>query len=647
MHWNINTFVSIFATILYGVIFAIVIVSKPRNKLRIRFSYYLLAMAVWSVSAFLSTSGLVDVLPWFKTMAAAPIAMMLSIYFFIQNLFGLRSKLAIPMLLYGLAAIVITLSSDIVVEEAYLNQSGALFYQLGSYFWVVAIPGYILMLSSVVELVRGYQYSLDANQRNRIRYLFIGLMVTILASLVNFTELGKYPIDIAANCVTAVIIAYAILRHQLLEIRIVLRYGLLYTLTSALFGLAYYVSISLVLFLSQRIIGQEVFLISIIVGAISGFLLSPIRTYAQIWVDRLFYREKYNANLMLQRLSQTTASLLELNKITNMILTEVVETLHIESASILINDPENGNIKVIAENGKGKNILTNIRNDHPIIKWINKRNEILTRNDLTTNPIFKSMWDSERKEIDDFKVELFIPLHTKGEFVGLLVVGPKLSQQPYTSDDHLILSTLANQTAVAIDNARLYEELEQTFIQTISALANAIDVRDTYTSSHSQRIANWAATIARHMEISPDEVRKIYWGGLLHDVGKIGIPDEILKKSTELSKEEWEIMKTHPIIGAKLISTIKKISGVAPIVEHSHERYDGLGYPHGIRGEDIPVGARIISVVDSFSAMRDDRPYKKPLSKTKAIAEIKNNAGTKYDPKIVDVFLELVNLEEI
>ena len=341
MYWNATTLVSIIATILYGVILALALISTPRNRLRIIFSYYLFAMLIWSISAFLSTSGLVNVLPWFKTMAAAPIAMMLSIFFFVQNLFGLRSKLAKPMQLYGVIAIVITFTSDFVVQDAHLDQTGELFYRLGSYFWVVAVPGYILMLSSVAELIKGYNTSLNENHRNRIRYLFLGLTITILASFANFTKLGNYPIDIAANGITAILIAYAIMRHQLLEIRVVLRYGLLYSLTTAIFGLAYYVSISLVLFLSQIIIGQELFFLSIFIGSLSGFLLSPIRNQVQIWIDRIFYREKYNAGLMLQRLSQTTASLLDLNKITNMILDEVIATLHIESATIFINDSEN------------------------------------------------------------------------------------------------------------------------------------------------------------------------------------------------------------------------------------------------------------------------------------------------------------------
>ncbi len=604
-------------------------------------------MIAWSITAFMSTSGLATVLPWFRAMASSPIVMMLSIYFFVQTLFGLRPKLARIMILYGFIAIGITLKTDIVVQQAYLKDTGDLFYQLGPLFWVVAVPGYFLMVLSIVELIRGFRTSLDINQRNRIRYLLLGLIITSLASFVNFTEYGKYPFDVAANVITAVLIAYAILRHQLLDIRVVVRLGILYSITTAFFGLIYYLSISIVSFFSQLIVGQEIFVISLIIGVFSAFFLTPIRNQVQIWIDIIFYREKYNAGLMLQQLSETTASLLDLDQLTDLILRELSQALHIEDCAILVKGSNGDDFSVIAELGHNQNILTDFRADHPIIRWLSQNPQTISKKDLIFNPFFKSLWSNEKKELLEFKAELFVPLSTKGKFVGLLIVGVKRSSQPYTQDDQLILSALANQTAVAVENARLYEELEETFVQTISALANAIDIRDTYTSSHSQRIANWASAIGRYLDFPADEIRIIYWGGLLHDIGKIGIPDEILRKPTKLNKAEWEIIKKHTLMGARLVGQIKKISDVAPIIEYSHERYDGLGYPHGIKGNEIPIGSRIISVVDSYSAMRDERPYKKPYSYEKAVEELKQNSGSMYDPKIVDAFIKILETDQV
>ena len=260
-------------------------------------------------------------------------------------------------------------------------------------------------------------------------------------------------------------------------------------------------------------------------------------------------------------------------------------------------------------------------------------------------PIFKSLWKEEKEELDKFSPEIFLPLNSKGELIGILALGKKLSSQPYTHDEQLIFSTLANQTAVAIENARLYDELRESFVQSVTALANAIDIRDTYTKAHSQEIANWAGRTARALGCTNNEVDEIYLGGLLHDIGKIGIPDAILQKPTKLEEDEWKTVKKHPELGAELISPIKRLSGVSPLIENSHERYDGLGYPHGIKGEAIPLGARIISVVDLYSAMLDKRPYKEPLSTVKIIKELKDNSGKMYDPRVVEVFLLLIQEE--
>jgi len=249
------------------------------------------------------------------------------------------------------------------------------------------------------------------------------------------------------------------------------------------------------------------------------------------------------------------------------------------------------------------------------------------------------MWKNELDYLNEFPAELLIPLNAKGELVGFIIAGSKRSMQRYTHDDEVTLSTLANQTAVVIENARLYEDLEETFVQTVVTLANAIDMRDTYTNSHSQRIAEWAAETARILGCPTQDVQAIYWGGLLHDIGKIGIPDAILRKPARLDESEWEIIQKHTILGAQLVSPIKKLANVAPIIEFSHERYNGSGYPRGLRGEEIPLGARIIGVVDSYSAMRDERSYKGSVGHQEAIDELQRNSGTLFDPQVVNAFL--------
>jgi HD-GYP domain-containing protein (c-di-GMP phosphodiesterase class II) len=602
-------------------------------------------MAAWSVSAFLTVSGFGNVLPWFKVMSASPIAMMLAIFFFVQTLFGLRRKWARLTIVYGVLAILITLFTNFVVESASLDQAAVLHYELGHYFLLVAAPGYSLIFISLNDLIQGYFRTHDAQQRERIRYLVIGFSITILASVTNFTPLGKYPVDIAANGVTALLIAYAILRHQLLDIRVVIRLGLLYSITTAIFSTIYFLIISLVLNAFQLLTGKTVFIASVLVGVLSAVLLSPLRNLAQSWIDRIFYRDKYNADLMLQRLSRTTTTLLDIEKISQMILSEISNTLHIEHVAILVK-VEGGNFRVIADDVEKKHFPSGFRIDHPIVTCLSRQNQPLLNRDLSLLPIFKSMWGEEREEIVKFNPEIFLPLNSKGELIGILALGKKSSSQPFTTDEQMVFSTLANQTAVAIENARLYDELRASFVQSVTALANAIDIRDTYTNTHSQQIATWAAKTAQQLGCSSEEVNEIYLGGLLHDIGKIGIPDTILQKPTKLNQEEWKIVHTHPTLGAELIAPIKKLAGVSPMIENSHERYDGLGYPHGKKGEEIPLGARIISVVDSYSAMLDKRPYKEPYSKNKVIMELFQNSGKMYDPQVVEAFLKISQAED-
>ena len=632
----------ILGAIIFGGLQVVVALSKPRTRLQQIFQVYLLAMFIWSVSAFMTLSGLVVVLPWFRIMTIAPIIMTVAFFYFVQTLFGIRRKWISLAILYSILIIPLSLFTPLLIKSAHL-ESSRLFYEFGPLVFFIAVPGYGLNFLSLGDLARGYKQTRDINQKNRFRYLILGLSITILATLINFTEWGKYPIDIAANTLTAALIAYAILRHQLLDIQIVVRLGLLYSITTGILGLIYFLAISLTLQLVEAFSGSRIFLLSFVVALLTAAVISPLRDAAQTWVDRLFYREKYNASLMLQRLSRTTAALMDLEKIAKIVLSDVVETLHIGRAAIFIKSDPEGNFRLLAEQGAQKTPPPKFDLSHPIVRWLVRRNRILSKNDLAIRPIFRAMWSEELKYLNEFPAELFIPLATKGELAGFLMVGPKLSGQSYSFDDEVSLTTLANQTAIVIENARLYEDLENTFVQTVVTLANAIDMRDTYTSSHSQRIAAWAADIARVLGCTPQEIQDVYWAGLLHDIGKIGIPDAILNKPTHLVESEWEIIRKHTIVGARLISSIKKLADVAPIVECSHERLDGSGYPHGLKGEEIPLGARIIGVVDSYSAMRDERTYKKSIGHNEAVEELKRNAGILFDTQVVSVFLYLLN----
>lgn len=188
-----------------------------------------------------------------------------------------------------------------------------------------------------------------------------------------------------------------------------------------------------------------------------------------------------------------------------------------------------------------------------------------------------------------------------------------------------------------------FKQDEHIIRQSIGVFTRFFEAKDTYTNGHSQRVAKYSRMIAESLDLTEDESRTIYYIALMHDCGKCYIPDEILKKPGKLSNEEYEIIKSHTVRGAEMLEHFTSIEHIREGVLYHHERYDGKGYPEGLNGEDIPLVARIICVADSFDAMNSRRYYRDMLSKEYIISEIENNSGKQFDPKLVNIFLELIN----
>ena len=183
-------------------------------------------------------------------------------------------------------------------------------------------------------------------------------------------------------------------------------------------------------------------------------------------------------------------------------------------------------------------------------------------------------------------------------------------------------------------------EMREMFTQTITALAGAVDKRDPYTSKHSWRVKEIAGDIGRAMHLNESDLEALEWGGLLHDVGKIGVPDNVLLKQERLNREERMIMNAHPVLGAQIIAPVTRLSRELPIIRHHHEWYNGSGYPDRLIGDEIPMLARILHVADAFEAMTAQRPYRMtPLTAEQALGELRKFAGIQFDPKVVDAFV--------
>jgi HD-GYP domain-containing protein (c-di-GMP phosphodiesterase class II) len=201
------------------------------------------------------------------------------------------------------------------------------------------------------------------------------------------------------------------------------------------------------------------------------------------------------------------------------------------------------------------------------------------------------------------------------------------------------LATSYNRAAVSVRKAR--ESLQSAYVEFVGSLANALDARDRYTSGHSRRVSQLASATAVALELSPDQVEWVHTGALLHDIGKIGVPDSVLQKPGKLTCEEWAMIKEHPVIGRRILEGVNGLAPFLGAVELHHENWDGSGYPKGQSGEETPVDARIIHVSDAYDAMTSDRPYRKGLTHERALQILREEAGTQFDSRIVEVFANL------
>jgi HD-GYP domain-containing protein (c-di-GMP phosphodiesterase class II) len=238
---------------------------------------------------------------------------------------------------------------------------------------------------------------------------------------------------------------------------------------------------------------------------------------------------------------------------------------------------------------------------------------------------------------------LCVPITLRGKPTGVLFLANYQVGHAFTPDHRNLVTEIAAQAAVAIDNARLFKDREELILSALEALANAVDARDPYTAGHSQRVTQYALMIARQMKYSPEDPAawvRMERGGRLHDIGKIGTPDAILQKAGKLTDEEFEKMKEHPVAGFNILSGLKMLTDELVIVRSHHERYDGKGYPDRKKGDELPMFAWIVSAADAIDAMTSDRPYRKASPLELAVEQVRAGAGTHFHPDVVEAVLD-------
>lgn len=339
---------------------------------------------------------------------------------------------------------------------------------------------------------------------------------------------------------------------------------------------------------------------------------------------------------VLYQVSRAISSTLKLDDILQTILDFSIKISGAGRGSIMLLDKKKHifSIKIPYDKSE-KNIdkITFAENENTI-GWVVKNKKFLYIEDLENDKHFSKIKIIRRR----IKQLLIIPIIVEDKVIGVINL-ENTSLGPDTID---LLRSFSEGAAVAVNNARLYQKIQDSYFEITKALAQAIEAKDPYTHGHSERVMEYAVQIAQKLDLPEEEKELLKYAAMLHDIGKIGVRGIVLNNPNGLTNEEYDEIKKHPAVGEGIIQPIELLQPIRQFIKHHHEWYNGKGYPDGLSGENIPLGARILAVTDAYDAMKSDRPYRKALTEETAIQELKRGSSTQFDPKIVEIFLEIL-----
>ena len=346
--------------------------------------------------------------------------------------------------------------------------------------------------------------------------------------------------------------------------------------------------------------------------------------------------------LSLYKVSEAIAASLSLDEVIATLSDSAINEIHADVATTWLDDGEGGFFERKVDRGASVSDGERVgRLDVAILASRLAGGEPLVEHATRAAGLFA---DQPDKPVSSVAV---VPLRTRERLLGWIAVTSLTEGKRFLEGQRKLLSIVASRAAAAIDNARLYEDLQATFQQTIQSLARTIDKMDRYTAGHSERVARYAAALARWLGLAPAMIEIVRQAALMHDIGKIGCVMN-LNKAGKLTQDEYEIFKKHPVYGREILDPIRFLEPVIPGVHLHHERWDGRGYPLGLRGNEIPLIARIISVADTYDAMTSDRAYRRALPHEVTVNEIVRCSATQFDPDVTGEFTERIDgwLEE-
>jgi putative nucleotidyltransferase with HDIG domain len=642
--------------ILTLVLMVVLIVRGKQHAARKPFFFFLLCMDLWGAFIFLlrSSSNLSTALVWERLVFAAILIGAFFFYRFTISLTNTKPNRNAYYLMHAILIILLCLiPTDLLVKDMQLMWYGKA-PVVGPLFAAYVFSAYAPLVSGLVILVKSSKRSSNTDEKTRIQYIVAGTVVMFIGGTTDYLPtlgVSMYPLGIVGNIIFCALATIAMLRYNLLDAKVILRKGLAYSLMgillAAIFGSLIYL-LSSVFETALSPISLTITIVSVILTIIATTLFQPMLPVFQNVVDRWFFRERYDHLRALKRFVAETKHIIDLNQLTSSLVTSIANGMQSRSVFLLLPNPKTGNFTTHTYYGPSQIGELSFKASSLLALTMKDQDSPVDIKDTDVSPTLSVLSEEEKSILTRNQIKLLIALKAQGELKGILLLSGKLSGQRYSTEDRQLLKTICEEVSIGIENALAYESIQQEHGELleamdgiIHAMSLVVETRDPYTAGHQRRVADLAAAIARTMGLSEWAIRGIRVAGLLHDVGKLSVPSEILTKPGKLNQTEFDIIKSHSQVSYNILEMIEFPWPVKQAILQHHERLDGSGYPEGLSGDDVILDARILGVADVVEAISSHRPYRPALGLEYAMKEITSKKGKLYDPEVVDACVKL------
>ncbi|MBI4187691.1 MAG: GAF domain-containing protein, partial [Chloroflexi bacterium] len=462
---------------------ALLILTLPSIERRINkiFAFYLAVAALWSFTSFMlhvSTSP-GQALFWNELLVIALVWTLITYYHFICVYVNKPARVSISLGYSLVLALAVLSLSGYIIRYAYVFK-GVLYHDLGISLYFIGAISYVFISVGLYLLIRKYRSSIDPIERNRTMYLIAGWSVLMLLSSTNLImspAVAGIPLDHIGSLANALIIAYAIQKYQLLDLKRVMQKGLVYSSLTVFFTALYLLLIFVLQTFFQNVMGYSSLALVVLLALIVAVVFNPLRSLIQKWIDRLFYRETYDYRQILPSFSGKISNVLDLGQLAQSILEPIVKAMHVKKALLLLPEVASSDFNTrFVEQADKEEPLPKLRliSDSPIVSWLTSEGKALRRESIGTIPQLKGLWAAERLALDSLKLELFCPIRSKGNLIGILALSRKQSDAPYSGEEIDLLMAMANEAAIALENARMLDTLKVQQLRVEQLLAQAV-----------------------------------------------------------------------------------------------------------------------------------------------------------------------------